>query len=189
MRVSSRQAVRACAPHGRLGGDVMKLLYVTYTPSDARAPFAGVHEGLRGALGVHVVDFRPMCLTARNSLRHPKSPVMSRTGPSIGLYNSSAKRLEFHQFQSPIPVPIDWNSTNSSPRSPPDLGPSENRLEFHQFQSPLLQFQCQSTGIPPIPVPAPHPISAPLRIDWNSSRIPVEFQSNSSPIPVPEDVR
>jgi len=139
--------VRACAPHGRLGGDVMRLLYVTYTPSDARAPFAGVHEGLRGALGVHVVDFRPMCLTARNSLRHPKSPVMSRTGPSIGLYNSSAKRLEFHQFQSPIPVPIDWNSTNSSPRSPPDLGPSENRLEFQS----------------------------------NSSRIPVEFQSNSSP--------
>ena len=33
-------------------------------------------------LGVHVAHFCPMCLTARNGLRHPKSPVMSRTSPT-----------------------------------------------------------------------------------------------------------
>ena len=33
-------------------------------------------------LGVHVAHFRPMCLTAWNSLRHPKSPITSRTGPT-----------------------------------------------------------------------------------------------------------
>ena len=69
----------------------------TYTPSDTRAARAlccddvraerpplvrGVHEGLRGALGVHVAHFRRMFLTARNSLRHPTSPIMSRTGPT-----------------------------------------------------------------------------------------------------------
>ena len=69
----------------------------TYTPSNARAARAlcfddvraeraprvrGVHEGLRGMLGVHVAHFRPMCLTARNSLRHPTSPITSRTGPT-----------------------------------------------------------------------------------------------------------
>jgi hypothetical protein len=32
--------------------------------------------------GVHVVHFCPMCLTARNGLRHPKSPIMSRTSPT-----------------------------------------------------------------------------------------------------------
>ena len=32
--------------------------------------------------GVHVAHFCPMCLTARNGLRHPKSPVMSRTSPT-----------------------------------------------------------------------------------------------------------
>ena len=48
-----------------------------------RAPWVcGVHGDLGGALGVHVAHFRPMCLTARNSLRHPKSPIMSRTGPT-----------------------------------------------------------------------------------------------------------
>merc|ERR1712086_1219622 len=69
----------------------------TYTPSDARAARAlcfddvraeraprvrGVHGGLRGMLGVHVAHFRPMCLTARNSPRHPTSPITSRTGPT-----------------------------------------------------------------------------------------------------------
>ena len=77
--------------------DVQPETTYTYTPSDARGARAlcfddvraeraprvrGVHEGLRGALGVHVAHFRPMCLTARNSLRRPKSPVMSRTGPT-----------------------------------------------------------------------------------------------------------
>jgi hypothetical protein len=32
--------------------------------------------------GVHVAHFCPICLTARNGLRHPKSPVMSRTSPT-----------------------------------------------------------------------------------------------------------
>ena len=32
--------------------------------------------------GVHVAHFRRMCLTARNSLRHPKSPIMPRTSPT-----------------------------------------------------------------------------------------------------------
>ena len=32
--------------------------------------------------GGHVAHFCPMCLTARNGLRHPKSPVMSRTSPT-----------------------------------------------------------------------------------------------------------
>ena len=79
--------MRACAPHGRLGGDVMKLLYVTYTPSDARAPFAGVHEGLRGAPASHpACTSRPFSSdvphATRNRLRHPTSPIMSRThGP------------------------------------------------------------------------------------------------------------
>ena len=35
----------------------------------------GVHEGLRGTLGVHVVHFPPMCLTARISLRRPTSHI------------------------------------------------------------------------------------------------------------------
>ena len=71
--------------------------FAQVTPSDARAARAlcgddvraeraprtrGVHEGLRGMLGVHVAHFRPMCLTAWNSLRPPKSPTMSRTGPT-----------------------------------------------------------------------------------------------------------
>ena len=71
--------------------------HYTYTPWHARAARAlcfddaraerapwvcGVHGGLGGALGVHVAHFRPMCLTAWNSLRHPKSPTMSRTGPT-----------------------------------------------------------------------------------------------------------
>ena len=32
--------------------------------------------------GVHVAHFGPMCLTAWNSLRPPKRPIMSRTGPT-----------------------------------------------------------------------------------------------------------
>jgi len=32
--------------------------------------------------GVHVAHFFPMCLTTRNGLRHPKSPVMPRTSPT-----------------------------------------------------------------------------------------------------------
>ena len=69
----------------------------SYTPSDTRAARAlccddvrveraplvrGVHEGPWSTLGVHVAHFCPMCLTARNSVRHPKSPVMSRTCPT-----------------------------------------------------------------------------------------------------------
>ena len=59
---------------------------MTYTPSNtrpARALFCddvraeraprvrGVHEGLRGMLGVHVAHFRPMCLTARKEQPAP----------------------------------------------------------------------------------------------------------------------
>ena len=48
-----------------------------------RAPLVrGVHDGPWSTLGVHVAHFCPMCLTARNSVRHPKSPVMSRTCPT-----------------------------------------------------------------------------------------------------------
>ena len=76
--------------------NILSETHYTYTPSDARAARAlccddvnaerapwvcGVHGGLGDALGVHVAHFRPMRLTARNSLRHSKSPVISRTGP------------------------------------------------------------------------------------------------------------
>ena len=71
----------------------------TLTPPPAtrapRAPFAsttcapsvphgsvGSMRASGGMLGVHVAHFRPMCLTARNSLRHPTSPITSRTGPT-----------------------------------------------------------------------------------------------------------
>ena len=71
--------------------------HYTYTPSDARATRAlcgddvsavraprvrGVEETPWGTLGVHVAHFRPMCLTAWNSLRPPKRPIMARTGPT-----------------------------------------------------------------------------------------------------------
>ena len=81
-----------------------------YTPSDARGARAlccddvnaeraprvrGVKETLWGVPGVHVAHFRPMCLTARNSLRHPKSPVMSRTGPTrFDAWSSRGRRPE-----------------------------------------------------------------------------------------------
>ena len=86
-------ASQQSAEYGLLLGETT----YTYTPSDARAARAlcfddvraeraprvrGVHEGLGGMLGVHVAHFRPMCLTARNSLRHPTSPITSRTGPT-----------------------------------------------------------------------------------------------------------
>ena len=71
----------------------------TYTPSDARGARAlcsddenaeraprvrlrGLNETLWSMPGVHVAHFRPMCLTAWNSLRPPKRPIMSRTGPT-----------------------------------------------------------------------------------------------------------
>ena len=48
-----------------------------------RAPrVRGVHEALWGMPGVHVAHFSPMRLPARNSLRPPKSPIMSRTAPT-----------------------------------------------------------------------------------------------------------
>ena len=71
--------------------------HYSYPPSDAhfartlcgddvraeRAPRAcGVHGGPHGMLGVHVAHFRRICLTARNSLRRPTSPITSRTGPT-----------------------------------------------------------------------------------------------------------
>ena len=71
--------------------------HYTYTPSDARAARAlcfddvraeraprvrGVKETPWGIPGMHVAHFRPMCLTAWNSLRHPTSPIMPRTGPT-----------------------------------------------------------------------------------------------------------
>ena len=42
------------------------------------------HEfvGSRGMPGVHVAHFRPMCLTAWNSLCRPTCPIMSRKGPT-----------------------------------------------------------------------------------------------------------
>ena len=84
--------------------------HYTYTPSDARAARAlccddvnaeralwvrGVHEGPWSALGVHVAHFRPMCLTAWNSPRHPTSPIMSRTGPTgFDVWSSRGGRPE-----------------------------------------------------------------------------------------------
>ena len=43
---------------------------------------AGSMRASGGTLGVHVAHFRPMCLTAWNSPRHPTSPILSRTGPT-----------------------------------------------------------------------------------------------------------
>jgi hypothetical protein len=69
----------------------------TYTPSSARAARApcgddvraeraprdrGVHQPLRSVLGVRVAHFRRKCLTARNGLRRPRSPILPRTGPT-----------------------------------------------------------------------------------------------------------
>ena len=77
--------------------------HYSYTPSDARAARAlcgddvraeraprvrGVKETPWGIPGMHVAHFRPMCLTAWNSLRPPKSPIMSRTGLYISIYLS-----------------------------------------------------------------------------------------------------
>jgi len=46
--------------------------------------------------GVHVAHFYPMCLTARNGLRHPKSPVMPRTSPTrFDAWSSRGGRLEW----------------------------------------------------------------------------------------------
>jgi|SouAtlMetagenome_1021521.scaffolds.fasta_scaffold31246_2 hypothetical protein len=46
--------------------------------------------------GVHVAHFRRMCLTARNSLRHPKSPIMPRTSPTrFDAWSSRGGRLEW----------------------------------------------------------------------------------------------
>ena len=48
-----------------------------------RAPrVRGVKETPWSMPGVHVAHFGPMCLTAWNSLRPPKRPIMSRTGPT-----------------------------------------------------------------------------------------------------------
>ena len=72
-------------------------IHYSYTPSDARAARAlcfddvhaeraprvrGVKETPWSMPGMHVAHFRPMCLTAWNSLRPPKRPIMSRTGPT-----------------------------------------------------------------------------------------------------------
>ena len=69
----------------------------SYTPSDARAARAlcgddvhaeraprvrGVEETPWGIPGMRVAHFRPMCLTAWNSLHPPKRPIMFRTGPT-----------------------------------------------------------------------------------------------------------
>ena len=44
---------------------------------------------------MHVAHFRPMCLTAQNSLRHPKTPIMSRTCPTrVDVWSSRGGRLE-----------------------------------------------------------------------------------------------
>ena len=71
------------------------MLAHSYTPSDARATrtlccddvnaeraplVRGVHEGLWIMLGVQVAHFRPMCLTARNSLRRLTSPICLKWG-------------------------------------------------------------------------------------------------------------
>ena len=51
--------------------------------SAERAPrVRGVEETTWGIPGMHVAHFRPMCLTAWNSLRPPKRPIMFRTGPT-----------------------------------------------------------------------------------------------------------
>ena len=71
-----------------------------------RAEFAsrvrGVHEGLRGTLGVHVVHFPPMCLTARISLRRPTSHITPRTGPTrFDVRSSPGGRAEWALGEHP----------------------------------------------------------------------------------------
>ena len=98
------------AKPGREGKLNVQETHYSYTPSDTRAARAlgfddvraerapwvcGVHGGLGGALGVHVAHFRPMCLTAWNSPRHPTSPIMSRTGPTgFDVWSSRGGRPE-----------------------------------------------------------------------------------------------
>ena len=88
-----------------------------YTPCDARAARAlcgddvraecpsrvrGVHEGLRGTLGVHVVHFPPMCLTARISLGRPMSHITPRTGPTrFDVRSSPGGRAEWALGEHP----------------------------------------------------------------------------------------
>ena len=86
-------------------------------PSDARAARAlcggdvraecpsrvrGVHEGLWGTLGVHVVHFSPMCLTARISLGRPMSHITPRTGPTrFDVRSSPGGRAEWALGEHP----------------------------------------------------------------------------------------
>ena len=52
--------------------------------------------------GVHVAHFCPICLTARNGLRHPKSPVMPRTSPTrFDAWSSRGGRLEWTLKEHP----------------------------------------------------------------------------------------
>ena len=52
--------------------------------------------------GVHVAHFCPRCLTARNGLRHPKSPVMSRTSPTrFDAWSSRSGRPEWALGEHP----------------------------------------------------------------------------------------
>ena len=91
--------------------------HYTYTPSDARGVRAlccddvnaeraprvrGVKETLWGVPGVHVAHFRPMCLTARNSLRRLTSPIMPRTGPTrFDVRSSPGGRAEWALGEHP----------------------------------------------------------------------------------------
>ena len=89
----------------------------TYSPSDAvagrashvddvragRLPWhGGLGEVLPGTIGLRVVHFPPMCLTARISLRRPTSHITPRTGPTrFDVRSSPGGRAEWALGEHP----------------------------------------------------------------------------------------
>jgi len=80
--------------------------------------------------GVHVAHFRRMCLTARNRLRHPKSPVMPRTSPTrFDAWSSRGGRLERTQGEHPHVLGLRVTARGRSPATlllSPCYPPSEH---------------------------------------------------------------
>ena len=118
----------------------------------------GVHEGPWSALGVHVAHFRPMCLTAWNSPRHPTSPIMSRTGPTgFDVWSSRGGRPERTLGEHPHVLGgrvVSRKGVNLMPFMPHPHAPAHSRVRgekrvvragmdsfrFHpaKFQLPLV---------------------------------------------------
>ena len=80
--------------------------------------------------GVHVAHFCPMCLTTRNGLRHPKSPVMPRTSPTrFDAWSSRGGRLERTQGEHPHVLGLRVTARGRSPATlllSPCYPPSEH---------------------------------------------------------------